>query len=395
MADVIQATLAAKVRFLPEAPRPLVRKMAEAEPYPIEALGPLRSPVLAIQEHTQAPLALCAQAVIGAVALVSQAHCNVELPSGQVKPLSLFLLTIAGSGERKSGVDALALQAIYEREEELQDAYRLERSEHETAVDIWESKRAQAKAEIKSTKRKPAAQSYDGEADLRALGSEPEAPLAPILVCPEPTFEGYCKLTANGLPALGLYSAEGGGFIGGFGMTGDQRLKTAAGISSVWDGEPIKRVRAGDGSVVLAGRRLSVHLMAQPAVAAQMLNDDLLLSQGLLSRFLVAAPQSTAGNRQFAEASLRAKADLELYRRRLAEMVRADQPLKPNTRNVLAPRKLVLTGEAKTIWIGLHDFIEKQLPPEKDFHPISGLANKGAEHAARLAGVLTLWENLT
>ena len=42
---------------------------------------------------------------------------------------------------------------------------------------------------------------------------------------------------------MGVFSAEGGQFIGGHGMSEDNRLKTAAALSGVWDGEPIKRVR--------------------------------------------------------------------------------------------------------------------------------------------------------
>lgn len=212
-----------------------------------------------------------------------------------------------------------------------------------------------------------------------------------MLVCPEPTFEGYCILTANGHPALGLFSAEGGSFIGGFGMSQDQRLKTAAGLSSVWDGEPIKRVRAGDGAVTLAGRRLSLHLMAQPDVAAQLVNDELLRSQGLLSRILVSAPPSTAGTRLFASPSAMAQADLSRYSERLAEFLCRQPPLREATRNELAPRLLSMSPEAQRIWIAFHDFVEERLAPHGDFEVISGLGNKAAEHAARIAGLLALW----
>ena len=47
-------------------------------------------------------------------------------------------------------------------------------------------------------------------------------------------------------------------------MSPEHRLKTAATLSSVWDGQPIKRVRAGDGVTILVGRRLAMHMMVQP-----------------------------------------------------------------------------------------------------------------------------------
>jgi hypothetical protein len=96
----------------------------------------------------------------------------------------------------------------------------------------------------------------------------PTAPLEPILTCTEPTFGGLCKLFAVGHPSLGIFATDGGHFIGGHGMSDDNKLRTATGLSPVWDGDPICRVRAGDGPYVLPGRRSAVHLMVQPDLAA-------------------------------------------------------------------------------------------------------------------------------
>jgi hypothetical protein len=68
--------------------------------------------------------------------------------------------------------------------------------------------------------------------------------------------------------ALGVFTAEGGMFTAGHGMNDDNRLKTAAMLSELWDGKPIKRVRALDGVTILPGRRLALHVMIQPDAAA-------------------------------------------------------------------------------------------------------------------------------
>jgi hypothetical protein len=60
----------------------------------------------------QAPDAICAQSVLGAVALTSQAFANI-LIDGREHPLSLFIITVAESGDRKSAADKVALQPIY------------------------------------------------------------------------------------------------------------------------------------------------------------------------------------------------------------------------------------------------------------------------------------------
>lgn len=89
-------------------------------------------------------------------------------------------------------------------------------------------------------------------------------------------------------------------------MNPDNLLKTAAGLSGLWDGKPIDRVRGGDGSTKLYGRRVSLHLMVQPEVSQLMLSNPVLIGQGLLSRCLVTWPESTAGTRPYREEDLSA-----------------------------------------------------------------------------------------
>ena len=45
------------------------------------------------------------------------------------------------------------------------------------------------------------------------------------------------------------------------------------------------------------GRRVTAHLMVQPAVATILFQDRLLLGQGIFSRILPTAPESAAGKR--------------------------------------------------------------------------------------------------
>src|SRR3984893_9312139 len=107
-----------------EKPLPLVREVQPAAPFPDQALGPvLGAAAKAIQEHVQSPLAMCGQAVLAAAALAVQGHVDVELATGQVKPVSNFFLTVAASGERKTATDGLALSAVRKHEAFLAEQY--------------------------------------------------------------------------------------------------------------------------------------------------------------------------------------------------------------------------------------------------------------------------------
>jgi hypothetical protein len=199
---------------------------------------------------------------------------------------------------------------------------------------------------------------------LDALGPAPMGPLVPLLTCPEPTYEGLCRLLAVSEPSVGVFSSEGGQFIGGHGLTEEKKLLTAAGLSALWDGEPIKRVRAGDGTIILPGRRVAMHLMAQPDVAAIMLSDQMLLRQGFLSRCLVSAPESTSGTRLWREPGTSADAAIKRYGERLLDLLERPLPLAEGKANELAPRILRFASEARKLWIAFADSVELQIAPE-------------------------------
>lgn len=372
----------------PEGPLPLHRDVPPPEPFPVEALGNILEPAaLAIHDKIQAPLAMCAQSVLAAASLAVQGHANVRLPYGQSRPISEFFLTIAFSGERKSAVDAEALAPIRQREAELRDLYSAEMPSYLNDKAAWDSLRTGI------TKKKDNRSAMKAALDL--LGPEPPPPLVPLLTCAEPTLEGLIKLLAVGQPSLGIFASEGAQFIGGHGMSAEAKLRSAGGISNLWDGELLRRVRSGDGTTILGNKRVSMHLMAQPDVASQFLTDPVLQDQGLLSRFLIVSPSETSGTRFVRDVHPATEASLKRYQAQLLRILQTPPPLEPFSKNSLEPRELPLSYAAKTLWNKFSDHIEARNGSTGDFGPIRGLANKLAEHAGRLAAVLTLVRDIS
>jgi Protein of unknown function (DUF3987) len=121
-----------------EPPRPLMRELPPADPVPIEALGDVLMPAAyAIHDRVQAPLAICAQSVLAAATLVVQGHADVELPTGQQRPLTCYFLTVAATGERKTSTDGEALAPVRMREATLHAAHDAERQDYENAKLAW------------------------------------------------------------------------------------------------------------------------------------------------------------------------------------------------------------------------------------------------------------------
>jgi hypothetical protein len=216
----------------------------------------------------------------------------------------------------------------------------------------------------------------------------------PMLMCPEPTFEGLFKLMAAGPASVGVFSSEGGQFIGGHGMNDVNKLKTVSGMSALWDGEPARRVRSGDGASILPGRRVALHLMVQPNVTDILLQDQELAGQGILSRLLVSAPESATGKRVPRPERPETESAINSFGRRLLDILEAPLPLAAGKTNELEPRELPLSEEARKLWVEFGGHVEKAMAPGGPLQQIKGLANKLPEHAARLAAVRTLVGNL-
>lgn len=380
LTDLIpEATLVA----YPE-PQPLLPELEVATPYPLEALGTLLGgAATAIIEAVQVPDALAAQSILAAAAMAAQPHANVQR-AGQVIPLSLFALTVAESGDRKSAADRLALRAHHERQRQLLEAYKAEAKEYRDHHDAFQRCRVQLLDKAKGTPEEVAN-------DLAQL-KEPAQPLLPFILAEEPTLEGLQKSLLRGHPSQGLFSDEGGQFFGGHAGKPENMLKSVAGLSKLWDGAPITRTRAAEGETASrSGCRLSAHLMIQPIVAQSVLTNTVMQGQGFVARFLVAWPQSLAGTRFYRDIDPTQDPRLLRYWQRMSHLLVLAPPVDEN--GELAPPALSLEPSALAAWIATHDAIEAELGKGGNLQEIKPTAAKGGENVLRIAGVLAVVEN--
>ena len=54
---------------------------------------------------------------------------------------------------------------------------------------------------------------------------------------------------------------------------------------------------------------------------------------------------------------------------------------------------MTLTADARALWVQFHDAVESELRPSGALHSIRAFGAKMAEHAGRLAAVLTVYGN--
>jgi len=131
-------------RIKPESktPIPLNAYNKPKSDFPVDALGPtLSNAVKGIVDTVQCPMAVGATSVLGAASLATQGHADVVNPAtGQAKPISLYILTIAESGERKTSADTEALRSANYREAQLAQQYVQEHSTYKNRFDAWDSR---------------------------------------------------------------------------------------------------------------------------------------------------------------------------------------------------------------------------------------------------------------
>ncbi len=153
---------------------------------------------------------MCAASVLAASALAVQGLRNVETLGGP-RPVSLFLLTVPESGERKSTADKLAMQGVRNFEANLRPGYDEALENHHREHAIWKKRKA---AILRGSDENPATT----RADLHDLGPEPEPPLRPSIVTGSATVEGIVKHLPDLRASLEVMTDEGGLMLGGHGM---------------------------------------------------------------------------------------------------------------------------------------------------------------------------------
>ncbi|EPF68309.1 YfjI family protein [Pseudomonas syringae] len=357
---------------LPRPPRPLIESNLVPQPYPVQALGGILGPAVErMAEVIGVPQALAAQSVLAASALATQGHAGLQL-DGRNYPLSLYLITVAASGDRKTAADRSALLPARQWEREQWQHYREQLSRYRAA-------------QRQAQRINPADPAPTNSVLLEA------EPSAPRLITTDPTIEALIKGLCHDLPSMGLFCDEGGQFLGSSTMSRDNRLKAVTTLSSLWDGSPIDRARSMAGESLRAyDRRLSLHLMLQPYLATQLISDPLLQGQGILGRCLMTWPISLAGQRSYQAVDLSKDAALNLYHHRLSALFY--QPWSLSADGALQLSELSLSPLARRRWIDLHDAIEAQLGEFGELASVRPSGSKAADNLLRIAGILAVVE---
>lgn len=373
-------------------PEPLTAQ-GESQPYPVGALPPLlRYAVVEAQSFVQSPAALVACSALSALSLAGQGLTNVRRDHQLVGPVSIYILAVAESGERKSTCDRIFGAALRDWERDQANACAPDIAAHETAVATAEAKRAGLLEAIKR-KRRDLKETADEEAALQALEDQTPKPVkVPRLLYTDATPEALSYALATGWPSAAVLSAEAGAIFGAHGMGFEAILRNLALLNVLWDGGGIDIDRRSKESYRLRDRRLTFGVMVQPETMRSFIerSGTLPRGSGFIARFLIAWPASTQGYRPYRPAPAKMPA-VDAFNQRITALL--DTPLITDPQGGLVPTVLDMSPSAHAAWVQAYDAIERELASGGGYASIRDVAAKAAENIARLAALFHLLDH--
>ena len=350
--------------------------------FPVHKLpDALKAAVLEVHESIQAPIPLIVAAALTPLSIASQGLFNVRRLGGLVSPVSLFLLVVAASGERKSTADALFRKPLSDFEEAHLDMATKSLAAYKPLHRAWKVKLKGLEKAIERASAKGESTEELTKALVTLSDAEPrKPPPAPTFVYADTTTAALQLNLHEGVPSAGLISSEAALVMGGRAAT------EVAFYNQAWDGiDRFPVVRKAD-NFTLVDPRLTISLMAQPSTTRRFFDKkgQQVRDIGLLARMLIAFPDSTQGTRFSLDTKPPHWDALHKYHGRINNLLKTYfehfQTGKPKT-------VLGFTAQADEVCLSFYNAIESQIGKGNLLEDVRDHASKITENLARVAAL--------
>jgi len=338
-----------------------------------------------LSEASETPAAMAVFGLLGILAVCCQKKFRVQNDGAHSEPLSLYLLTAAQPGERKSSVLRACREplSLWERQETVRLKPEIEKAA---------SERKTLEARISFLRTRAAKSDDAGERaammqELVELERElPQIPALPVLTTTDATLEGLALMMRAQGERMAVVSDEGGIFenLAGIYTSGQVKLDLAL---QGFDGGSVSVVRAVREPVVLQNPALSFLLSVQPSVLQEAASNPAFRGRGLVQRFLYSVPRQQVGYRVLPDDAVKVSHSVQaLWERVCVQLL--NEPRHENEFGDVIPRVIQLTTGARRIWKDFQREIEPHCRPGGRWHFETGWASKLPGSVARIAGVL-------
>lgn len=318
------------------------------QPFPYREFPPLILDAFMEAAYSiKAPDALIATTAIAASAAAIHAEFDVVRPNGMIGPTSIFAMTIAQSGERKSSVDR----------------------EFFCVFQDFDNRNYQ--------------ESWIGGQNKRF----------PRLMYADATPAAFIKGLQNNSPNAILREDEAGRIFCG------KLMSDLATLNKCWGGDQISVSRMHR-EVCVTDPRVCISWMIQPEVFEKFMKKNGPQTEGLgfLARFLMAFPASKQGKRIVGDIgdlrfSPRDRAGITRWREKARQLLERQSEYHLQGPERKKKKRLFMSQEAESEFVAFQNEMERMLQDGADFCEHRGYASKVPENAARVAAVLHVFKN--
>lgn len=205
--------------------------MFNGHPFPVDAFPQIiRNAIYEVEQHTQAPQGLIAASALGVISLACQNRIDVCRLNDLRSPVSLFLLTLAESGERKSTVDKMLMKPLYQLEENLFEKYTQDLTVWRNDEAIFNIEKKSLMLKLKSDIRRGKDNLVTNEKLKALLGSHRKAPVRFKQIFNDATPAAIKDYLCGYWRSIGIMSDEAGTIFNGY------TLNELPFINKMWDG---------------------------------------------------------------------------------------------------------------------------------------------------------------
>lgn len=342
-----------------------------------------KNAMIALKDLHNTPYEFSLSVLLGMANTATQHLYDVESYKYGIRPISLFIMILLGTGGSKSTILNELKGPFTDFQKRMWEAFKNEDARYLSENKIYKKKIAQYEK--------------DQEDGLNPVFPEKPSPA-------ETANYINSKFTVNGIidtlksqPHASIISAEAGVFFSSHAFQGSKQDSTrstemTASLTTLWDGDPLSRV-IKDERISVDNRRVNSLLMVQEAVIRDVLNNKMFQEQGFIHRILISQIDSFEKPDMSYDTDVLnreevARNGLKQYLNKLDRLLSKRPTMKLDRSFELEPIVIPSTHDAKVYLAQFHNRCKDYGKQNNKLELYEGFSNRLHEHCIRVAATL-------
>ncbi|MCI5634940.1 MAG: DUF3987 domain-containing protein [Alphaproteobacteria bacterium] len=270
---------------------PILEKSIETRQIPEKFLpNRFKNVLTGLASALQVDLGLTLVTALSVVSACVQGHVKVAVSSSWVIPVNLYIIGIAESGERKSGIIKFLSKPLldWDKKQMLATQDKILELQIQNEMKMARYKRLIGQDVLSDDEKKEAI-------ELKKAISEPQLEASHVIVN-DATPEALVKYLASNDGCGAIITDEGGLFETLAGLYSKNQANTDL-MLKAWDGTVYSQIRVGRNDCYIESPLLTFGILAQPVVIKKMMEKDAFIGNGFKERFIFYQPESKLGSR--------------------------------------------------------------------------------------------------